>query len=162
MHQKYIFFISKILKFDINLKNSARNWAKVFCFWDNCIWIGIAKLSLLRTGYYSPAANVLRSSPKIWHSNKRDLLEHNFFASDQWIWQKSCDADFNSFWARSPYWLSKHLLKRNFLDIDVSTFSESITSTIRNLWGTPFFSKCLKFNPDFKNAAKNWEKVFCV
>ena len=24
-----------------------------------------------------------------------------------------------------------------------------------------FFSKCLKFNLDFKNGEKNWEKVFC-
>ena len=29
------------------------------------------KLSLLRTGYISSAANVLTSSPKIWHVKKR-------------------------------------------------------------------------------------------
>ena len=31
------------------------------------------KLSLLGTGYFSWAANVLTSSPKIWHVNKRDF-----------------------------------------------------------------------------------------
>ena len=38
---------------------------KFFCFWENCVWIGIVKLSLLSTGYFSSAPNVLRSSPKI-------------------------------------------------------------------------------------------------
>ena len=122
---------------------------KAFCFWDNCISIGIVKLSLLRTGYFSSAANVLRSSPKIWHVNKRDFFELNFLASHQQLW------------ARLPYCFSKDPLKREFLDIYLATFSESVTSKIQNLWGSSFYSKCLKFNVDFKNAAKNWEKVFC-
>ena len=143
------YFVSKYLKFNINFKNWSRVWAKVLCFWDNCIWIGIVKLSLLRTGYFSSAANVLRSSPKIWHVNKRDFFELNFLASHQQLW------------ARLPYCLSKDPLKRDFLDIYLATFSESVTSKIQNLWGSSFDSKCLKFNVDFKNAAKNWEKVFC-
>ena len=122
---------------------------KSYFLWDNCIWISIVKLSLLRTGYFSSAANVLRSSPKIWHVNKRDFFELNFLASHQQLW------------ARLPYCLSKDPLKRDFLDIYLATFSESVTSKIQNLWGSSFDSKCLKFNVDFKNAAKNWEKVFC-
>ena len=51
---------------------------KIFSFWDNCIWIGIVKLSLLRTGCFSSEANVLRSSPKIWHVNKRDFFKFNW------------------------------------------------------------------------------------
>ena len=46
----------------------------VFCFWDNYIWIGIVKLPLLRTGYFSLAGNVLTSSRKVLHVNKRDFL----------------------------------------------------------------------------------------
>ena len=28
-------------------KKKGKNGEKVFCFWDNCIWIGDVKLSLL-------------------------------------------------------------------------------------------------------------------
>ena len=72
-----------------------------------------------------------------------------------------CDAEFNSPWARLPYCFSKHPLKQNFLDIYLNTFSASVTSKKKNLWGSLFDSKCLKLDLDFKNAAKNWEKVFC-
>ena len=79
-------FYSKFIKFNLAFKNGAKSWEKVFCLWDNCIWIGIVKLSLLRTGYFSSAANVLTSSPKIWHVNKRDFFQLNWLGSDQWIW----------------------------------------------------------------------------
>ena len=106
-----VIFFSKCLKFKLDFKNAAKNWEKVFCFWDNCIWIGIVKLSLLRTGYFSSAANVLTSSPKILHVNKRDFFQLNFLGSDPWIWERCCDADFNSAWAPLPCCLSKGLLK---------------------------------------------------
>ena len=134
---------------------------KIFSFWDNCIWIGIVKLSLLRTGYFSSAANVLTSSPKTWHVKKQLFFEHNFVASDEWIWQRCCDADFNSLCARSSYCLSMHRLEWYILDVYLTTFSESVTLKIQNLWGLSFYSKCSKFNLDFKNAAQNLEKIFC-
>ena len=56
---------------------------KNFCFSDNCIWIGVAKFFLLRTGYISSVANVLSSSPKIWHVNKRDFFQLSWVGSDQ-------------------------------------------------------------------------------
>ena len=154
-------FDSKCSKFNIDFKNAAKNWEKFFCFSDNCIWIGILKLSLLRTGYFSWAANVLTSSPKIWHVNKRDLFEHNFLAIDQWIWWGCCDAEFNSVWARLPCCLWKGPMKRVFLDIYLTRFSESVISEIKKLWRSSLDSKCLKFNIDFKKAAKNSENVFC-
>ena len=104
---------------------------------------------------------MLTSSPKIWHVNKRDFFEHNFLASDQWIPWKCCDADLNSVWAPLPYCLSKHPLKWDFLDSYLTTFSESLTSKVQNLWGSSFSSKCLKFKTNFKKAAKNWSNVFC-
>ena len=154
-------FVSKCLKFNVDFKNAAKNWEKVFCFWDNCIWIGIVKLSLLRTGYFSSAANVLTSSPKTWHVKKQLFFEHNFVASDEWIWQRCCDADFNSLCARSSYCLSMHRLEWYILDVYLTTFSESVTLKIQNLWGLSFYSKCSKFNVDFKNAAKHWETLWC-
>ena len=53
---------------------------------DNCIWIGIVKLFLLRTGFFSSATSVLTSSTEISHVNKRDFLQLNFLGSGQWIW----------------------------------------------------------------------------
>ena len=127
-------------------------------FVSKIIWIGIIQFSLLRTGYISSVSNVLTSSHKIWHVNKRDFFEHNFLASDQLIWSGCFDADFNSAWARWPYCLSKHTLKQDFLDIYLTTFSEFVTSKIKNLSESSFDPKCLKANIDLKNAGKNWEK----
>ena len=79
-------FDSKYLKFTEDFKNSAKDWEKDFCFWDNCIWIGVFKFSLWWARYFSSVANGLTSSPKILHVNNRDFLELNFFGSDQWIW----------------------------------------------------------------------------
>ena len=81
-----VIFHSKCLKINIDFKKAAKKSEKVFCFWDHCIWIGIVKLSQCRTRYFSSAANLLRSSPKIWHANKRDLFQLNFLGSDWWIW----------------------------------------------------------------------------
>ena len=66
-------FFSKYLKLHLDLENALKILGKVFCYLHNCIWIGIVKFSLFRTGYFSRGANVLRSSPQIWHVNKRDF-----------------------------------------------------------------------------------------
>ena len=149
------------MKFKLNFQNAVKNSEKNFCFWDNCIWIGIVKLSVLRTGYFSSAANVLTSSPKIVHVNKRDIFQLNRLGRDQWIWQWCCDSYFNIVWAHLPWCLSKGRLKPDYLGIYLTIFSESVISIIQNLWGSSFFSKCFKFNLDFKNAERNREKVFC-
>ena len=81
-----VIFYSKILKFNRDLNNAAQNSEKFFCFWDNCIWICILKFSHLRRGYFSSAANVLTSSPKILHVNKRDFFQLNSLSSGQWTW----------------------------------------------------------------------------
>ena len=148
-------FLSKCSKFHLDFKNAVKNWQKVLCFWDNCIWIGIVKLSLLRTGYFSLAANVLTRSSKIWHFNKRDFFQLIWLSNDQWMWWRCCDAEFNCAWAHLPYCFSKHLLKWDFLDIYLTTFSESLTSKIQNLSASFFYSKILKLNLDLGNASKN-------
>ena len=79
-------FWSKCSKFQLDFKNAAKNSEKVFCFWDNCIWIGIVKLSLFRTGYFSSAANVLTNSPNNLHVNQKDFYQLNWLGNDQWIW----------------------------------------------------------------------------
>ena len=79
-------FWSKCSKFQLDFKNAAKNSENVFCWLNNCMRIGIVKLSLLRTGYFSSAANVLTSSRKILHVNKRDFFELNFLGIDPWLW----------------------------------------------------------------------------
>ena len=78
-------FFSKYLKFHLDFKNVGKTCEKTFCFWENCIWIGMIKFSLLRTGYFSLAGNVLTSSPKIFHVNKTELIQLNGLGSGQWI-----------------------------------------------------------------------------
>ena len=79
-------FFSEYLKFNRDFENAAKNWWNIFYFSGNCIWIGIVKLPLIRTGYFSSAANVLTTSPKIFHVNKRDFFQLNWLRSTQWIW----------------------------------------------------------------------------
>ena len=128
-------FFSNYLKFKLDFKNVANKWEKVLCFWHNCIWIYIVKLSLLRTGYFLSATNILTSNPKIWHVNKRDFFLLNWLGSDQ----RCCDADSNNAWARLPCCLPKCPLKRDFLDIYLTTFSESVILEIQSLWRLYFF-----------------------
>ena len=107
------------------------------------------------------AVNVLTSSPKIWHVKNTDFFQLNWYGSDQWIWQRCCDADLNSVSARLPCSLLKGRPKRYFLDVYLTTLSETVISEIQNRWGQSFFAKYLKFIVNFKNAPGNWEKVFC-
>ena len=79
-------FFFKYLNIQLDFKNAGKNSENVFCWLNNCMRIGIVKLSLLRTGYFSSAANVLRSSPKISHVNQRDFFQINCLGSDQLIW----------------------------------------------------------------------------
>ena len=42
-----------------------------------------------------------------------------------------------------------------------SPFTEYVILEIHWLWGSSFFPKCSKFNENFRNVEKNWEKFFC-
>ena len=66
-----VIFLWKCSKFKLEFKIKEKTWEKVFPFSDNCISTGIVKLSLLRTGKLSLASNVVTSSLKIWHDNKK-------------------------------------------------------------------------------------------
>ena len=77
-----IIFFSETFKISATFQKCSKSRAKIVCFSDNCIWIVIVKLSLLRTGCFSLVANVLTSSPKKSHVNRRDFFENNFFC--QW------------------------------------------------------------------------------
>ena len=136
-----VIFFSKYSKFspDFKNENAGKDWGKRFCLWDNFTWIGIGKLSLLRTAYFSFPANVLRNSSEILHVNKRDFFQLNRLIRDQWIWSGWFDADLNSAWTGLPCCLSKGSLKPDFLDIYLTTFSKSVISEIQKLWRSSLF-----------------------
>ena len=137
-------FDSKCFNFNLDFQNAAKSSEKPFCFWHNCISIGIVKLSLWRTRNFSSAANVLISSPKILGVNKRDFSQVSLLIIDWWLWLRSCDADFNSALAGKPCCLWKGPVKCYFLDIYLTTFLGSVISEMQKLWGSSFFFKMFK------------------
>ena len=72
-----VIFFWKYLKLNLDSKNASTNWENNFYFWDNFIWIGFFKFSLLRREYLWPVFNVLTNSPKILHITKRDFFHPN-------------------------------------------------------------------------------------
>ena len=154
-------FYSKIWTFNIDFETAAKNIEKVFCFWDNCIWIVLIKLSLFRTRYFTSIANVLTSSPNIFHVNKRKLFQLNWFGRGQQIWQSVCDADFNSASEPLPCSLSNGPLKRDFLDIYLTTFSESLTSK-KKCMRVIFCFKIFKISFRFQKCSKKLTHRFLL
>ena len=128
------------------------------CLWDNSIWNGCVKLSLLRREYLSSVVNGLTNSIKILHSTKIDFFAFNYLPSDKGNGAVVQIA--TVFVAVYSVSCQRVLWKRNFQSFIYSPFSENVISEIHRLWGSSFFWKCWKFNVDFKNAEKNWEKTF--
>ena len=50
---------------------------KVVSFWDNCMWMGSTKLSLIGRQQLSTAHIVLTNSLKLLHLTKSDFLQLN-------------------------------------------------------------------------------------
>ena len=76
-------FSLKMSNFNLTFKNAERNWENVFCFFNNCIWNGSLKLSLLRREYLWWEVNVLRNGLKNLHISKRDFFQLTCLHSDQ-------------------------------------------------------------------------------
>ena len=79
-------FFWKCTKSNVDLGNAEKNSEKVFRFWDNWMWIGSLKFSLLRREYLSSAVNVLTNSLKLLYSTKTEFFRLNYLNSDQEIW----------------------------------------------------------------------------
>ena len=162
-HENMIFMFSiftKMLFFMQCFINKAKNSGKVFCFLDNCIWIDCFKISLLRKEYLWSAVNMLTNSTKISDINNRNIFELYFPPSNEKNWSNCCPADFSRVWDPCACWLPKDVAKRGFLGIYPTTSFAVRNSKIKQLWGSWLFSKCSKFDLDFRNKAKKIEKVF--
>ena len=137
-----------------------RNWEKNFCFIDNCIWIGIIKLSLLRTEYLSSADNVLTWNPKIWHVNKR-----NFFPT-QFSWQWSLNM-IKVLWYRFQQFLGTFtilLVKRSsetrfFRYLSNHVFSVRIIGNTKSV-RVEFSFKMSRFRSRFQKCIKKLRTTF--
>ena len=108
-----------------------KNWEKVFCFCDNCIWIGIVKFFLWRTRYISSPANVLTSSPKIFHVNKRDLFQLSF------LWQWSMNMKKVPLcWFQQCFGRFTMLLAEGFSEMGLFRHLSNHVFSVRNLGNT--------------------------
>ena len=114
-------FFLKYSKSNVDLKNAQNNWEKSSSFRDKSIWICCVKLPLLRREYLSSAVNLLTNGLKIFQVTKRDSFELNYLHSDRKIWQRCCHCDGNGVLALLPSSLSRGCLKRDFLDIYLTT-----------------------------------------
>ena len=150
----------KCSELNLYFQNGKRKSGKNFYFWDNCIWRCCYKLSLLRTKCFSLAVNVLTNSSKIFHITKRDFFQLNCLHSDQQIWQRCCRSDFDSVSARLPCYLSNRSLKRDFLDIYLTTFFGVPKFKKISPMTVIFFLKMLKIESKFRKCKKESRKFF--
>ena len=63
-------FFKKCSKFNLDFENAWKNSEKLFCFWDNWIWIGCIYLSLLTKKYLWLTVNVLETVLRFWISRR--------------------------------------------------------------------------------------------
>ena len=107
------------------------------------------------------AFNVLTNILKTLHITKRQFFPTQL--PSQWSMNmvKVVRFRFQQCWLPLTFCFTKGFMKRDFLEIWLTTFyvarNFGNTSALRMI----FFSKCSKFNIDFKNAETNWENVFC-
>ena len=73
-----VIFFFQTFEISVRFQKCRKKRTKIFCFWDICILIGIVKLSLLRTRYFSSAANVLSSSHRFYISIKETFSKSIF------------------------------------------------------------------------------------
>ena len=76
-------FFWKYSKLNLDFENKVKNREKVFSFWDNCMWMGCIKLSLLWRERLSTALVLLTNSLKLFHISKRDFLPLNCLPVEQ-------------------------------------------------------------------------------
>ena len=118
-----VIFFRKCSRFNLDLENAQKNWEKFFCFRDKCIWTCCGKMPLLRREYLSSAISVLPNSLQIFPVTKRDLFQLINVHIDQWILERCCRWDWMRFSACLPCCLLRGPLKRDFLDIYLTTSS---------------------------------------
>ena len=133
-------FFWKCLKFNVDFKNAKTSSQNNFCFWDNCIWIGSLKLSLLIIKRFSSAIDMLTNSLRTLHITKRDFFPTHL--PPQW--------SINMVYVMS-FRFQQCLVPLTMLLVEESSETglfrhlfnhESVISEIYQLWGSSFFWQC--------------------
>ena len=119
--------------------------SKINKLWDSCY-----------REYLLPRVNTLRNSLKISDTTKKEVFELKFFQIDKekttkqlrWRFQQ-CFGHFNI--------LTLH--KRSDAGTSTHLSNHTIILEKNQLWNSHFFSK---FDVDFRNLGKNWEKLWVL
>ena len=132
----------------------------MFCFRDNCIWIGCLKLSLLSRENLSSALNMLTNSLRNLDISKRDFFSTQF----PWQWSinmlKVLPFRFQQCLVTFRMLILKGSSKRGlFRDLFLARFSEPVISEIQQLWHWSFLWKSSNSKIDFKNEETNWANL---
>ena len=146
---------------NLNLENVKKNNSETnFPFWDNCIWKCSLKSSLLRKEYLLSALNGLTNRPRIFHSTHRDFFNLNCHNRNKSMWWRSCPSAWNNVSADLTRYLSKDLLKRDFLNVYLTTFFGVSQFKNRLAMKVIFFWKRLKLDLNSENAKKKKKNFF--
>ena len=120
------------------------------------------KLPLLRREYLWSAVNESKNSPKILHITQRDFFNRNYLKRDQEIWLRGCCSAWNSASARLPCHLWKGALKRDFLDIYLTTYFGVPKFKNTSAMIVISFLKMFQIVFKFRKCKKKIEKIFFV
>ena len=131
---------------------------------DNCIWIGMIKLSFIRTGYLSASSNVLNSSPKILNANRRDFFRVNWLGLN-WLPMnlikmlscrfEQCLRTFTILLVKEP---SETELFRHLSDYVFRVRNLENAKSLRVI----FFLKVFKIYARFQKCSKKFRKSFLL
>ena len=141
-------------------KKKKKNGENIFRFWDNCIWSTCYKLSLLRSEYLLLGVNGLKTVLRFCVSLRVSFFNLDFMHWDQWIWQRCCRPALNSVSRGLPCYLSKDPLKRDFLDIYLTTFFGIPNFKKTSTMGVMFVWKIFKIESKFRKCKKISGNIF--
>ena len=133
---------------------------KVFCFSDNCIWIGSCKFSQYWPGYLPSTDNVLRSTTKISRNTMGGhIFRINLIEINEKRWRKCSHFDFRNTSDAFTCLLSKRVLKQPFWESGVSKNFKVCNFGNTSAMTIILFLKILTFDEDFRIATKSSEKA---
>ena len=155
-------FFWKYSKFNADSKKAEKNSGKIFCFWDQSIWIVYIHLSLLIREYLSSAVKVLTKRLRNFHVSKSDFYNSITFTV---ITQNDKGALIKTeSMFRTVYLVA---CRDVFSNRNVETFiwprlSWLVISEIHKLWGSSFFENIRNLMQIGKTQKKIQKKCFVL
>ena len=120
---------------------------------------GSSKFFQCSTGYMPSAVYVLTNTIKILPNTRGDLLQINFPQNDEKHNKSTLMEILQVFRTTSHVDCKSVFWNGAFYRKVLRSFEQSVISEIYELQPSYFFSKCLKFDVDFRNGKKHWENV---